>query len=138
MNDNISDLFTRIRNANLIKKKKIIVPYNKINECIIKILVQHGFVHSFQKIHIKNKNNSILKLKKNVLQLNLNYKDNKPVILQIKRLSKPGCRLYVKSKEIPQYYGNLGIVFLSTSKGIISDREARLLNVGGEILGFVA
>lgn len=120
--DSISDLFTRIRNASLARRETISVPLNKTNKSLIKILADHGF------------------LRANDGTLTLKYKKNQPVIVQLKRLSRPGCRLYVKVQNIPKIcpYGKCGILFLSTSKGILSDREAYRLRVGGEILGFVS
>lgn len=125
MNDSISDLFTRIRNASLVRRSQVIVPYTKTHENIAKILAQHGFLLD-------------LKVLTTSLVLTLKYEKNQPIIVQLQRLSRPSCRLYVKTQNIPQICGKLGIVFLSTSKGILSDREAVHLKVGGEILGFVA
>nr|AYC64496.1 ribosomal protein S8 [Pseudochlorodesmis sp. HV01306c] len=127
MIDSISDLFTRIRNANLARRAKVFVPYTKINESLINILFKHGFIGDFEKVTSQ-------------LLITLKYKNTnkKPIILQIKRLSRPGCRLYVNAKNIPQICGKLGVVFLSTSKGILSDREAAFYKIGGEILGFVS
>nr|YP_009519062.1 ribosomal protein S8 [Callipsygma wilsonis]AYC65020.1 ribosomal protein S8 [Callipsygma wilsonis] len=124
MTDSISDFLTRIRNANFLKKKKVFVSSTKINLSLVKIFLRHGFLKDFKQV----KNKKILCF--------LKYKKNKPIILQLKRLSKPGCRLYVKKSNIPKIFG--GIIFLSTSKGILSDREAFRLNVGGEILGFIS
>lgn len=125
MIDSISDLFTRIRNAILARRTTVFVPYNKINESLVKILLKYGFISYFKKVSSQ-------------IFVSLKYKNNKPIILQIKRLSRPGCRLYVNAKNIPRICGKLGIVFLSTSKGILSDREAYFYKLGGEIIGFVS
>ena len=125
IHDSIADLFTRIRNASYVQHSHVRVPSTKINESIVRILAQHGFIVNFQK-------------SKNMLVLNLKYKKNQPIIVKLQRLSRPSCRLYVKTQHIPQICGKLGVVFLSTSKGILSDREARHFKVGGEILGYVA
>ena len=127
INDSISDLFTRIRNASLVRRSQVLVPYTKINENIVKILAQHGFLLDFQ-----------ILTRSRALVLTLKYEKNQPIIVKLQRLSRPSCRLYVKTQNIPQICGKLGVVFLSTSKGILSDREAVHLKVGGEILGFVA
>nr|YP_009518942.1 ribosomal protein S8 [Boodleopsis pusilla]AYC64857.1 ribosomal protein S8 [Boodleopsis pusilla] len=125
INDPISDLFTRVRNASCVHHSEVLVPYTKTNEKIVQILAQHGFILNFQK-------------STNMLVLTLKYKKNQPILVKLQRLSRPSCRLYVKKQNIPQICGKLGIVILSTSKGILSDREALQLKVGGEILGFVA
>ena len=190
INDSISDFLTRIRNANLVCREKVLVPSTKINKRLAKILVRHGFISDFQQINKPStkKLNKILRNKVlkgsaarrqagarakrgpavlrqvngKSLILTLKYKKNtanktaarglsqrksaalalrsgpRPgVILQLQRLSRPGCRLYVRARNLPQICGKLGIVLLSTSKGILSDREASSLNVGGEFLGFI-
>lgn len=125
INDSISDLFTRIRNASLVQHSKVLVPFTKTNERIVQILAQYGFLLNFQKF-------------KHSLILTLKYEKNQSIIVKLQRFSRPSCRLYVKTQNIPKICGKLGIVFLSTSKGILSDREAVHFKVGGEILGFVA
>nr|YP_009519470.1 ribosomal protein S8 [Rhipiliopsis peltata]AYC65497.1 ribosomal protein S8 [Rhipiliopsis peltata] len=127
--DSISDLFTRIRNASFVRQEKVCVPSNKTNKSLIKILAFHGFLQNFCQINNQT------------LQLTLKYKKNQPIIVQLQRLSRPGCRLYIQVRNIPQICGKLGIptvLFLSTPKGILSDREACRLKVGGEILGYVS
>nr|ACN23281.1 ribosomal protein S8 [Halimeda minima] len=130
MNDSISDVFTRIRNANLVGHNTVRVPLTLTTKNILKILVNHGFIKNFSQINNKE------------FLVTLKFKS---VIRKLKRLSRPGCRLYVSAQNIPQILrsGQLGIapraiIFLSTSKGILSDREARYLKVGGEILGYVS
>lgn len=127
INDSISDLFTRIRNACFLRQEKVIVPYNRSNRSLLNILAKHGFI-----VHFKRLTPSTLPQ----LVVTLKYKKNQPIIRQLKRISRPSCRIYVNARNIPQSYGN--IVFLSTSKGILNDREAKNLKIGGEILGFVA
>ena len=123
-NDTVGDFLTQIRNANLTRNSSTITPNTKTNYRISKILKEEGFIHSF--------NNS----SSNQLILYLKYKgrQREPILTNLKRISKPGRRVYVNYKEIPSILGGLGIVILSTSKGILTDRDARLKRVGGEIL----
>ena len=134
IHDSISDLFTRIRNASLVCQDKVLVPYNKINKQIIQILFQQGFIRAFKEINTNN-NQEIP-----AFVLTLKYKKNIPVILKLQRLSRPSCRLYIKVQNIPKIFreNKLSVIFLSTSQGILSDREAYRLKLGGEILGFVS
>ena len=134
IHDSISDLFTRIRNASLVCQDKVLVPYNKINKQIIQILFQQGFIRAFKEINTDN-NQGIP-----AFVLTLKYKNNTPVILKLQRLSRPSCRLYIKVQNIPKIFreNKLSVIFLSTSQGILSDREAYRLKLGGEILGFVS
>ena len=233
INDSISDLFTRIKNACLVRRDKVIIPYTKINKDILRILMQHGFIHNFQQIYSNEKTlNSVppishgLKFtkaaflpvapkrkrserskvaparnlrpndkpplepqrkapaaasrlsgerapaasepqgahlgerkrpgskpglsndgsrmtqhfKKLKFLLTLKYEKNRPVILQLQRLSRPRCRLYVNAKDIRKIRdkNKLSVVFLSTSRGILSDQEAYNFNIGGEVLGFIS
>jgi small subunit ribosomal protein S8 len=124
MQDSLSDFFTRIRNACLIRCQTVQVPSTKINQKIIQILIRHGFIQCFE-----NCNHSLI--------CTLKYNQNQPLITQIRRLSRPGCRMYVAYSQIPQICGQLGILFISTSRGILTDREARQFGLGGELLGFV-
>ena len=140
INDSISDLFTRIRNASLVRQNKVLVPYNKINKQIIQIFLQHGLIHEFEEI---NNNPPPTRYNKGAMPsfvLTLKYKKNTPVILKLQRLSRPSCRLYVKVQNIPKIFrkNQLSVIFLSTSQGILSAREAYRLKLGGEILGFVS
>nr|AAV85001.1 ribosomal protein S8 [Halimeda tuna] len=115
--DSLSDLFTRIRNAQLAGHHTVRVPMTSINRRILEILVRHGFIQNFD--------HSLVTFK------------SKFVIRELQRLSRPGCRLYVSAQNIPRIRGKLGLIFLSTSKGILSDREARYFKLGGEILGYI-
>ena len=141
INDSISDLFTRIRNACLVRRDKLIIPYTKINKDILRILMQHGFIKNFQQINKKKAFGQAVpnQFKKSQFLLTLKYEKNRPAILQLKRLSRPGCRLYVNGRSIPKVCekSQRSVLFLSTSRGVLSDREAYNLNLGGEILGFV-
>nr|AAV84998.1 ribosomal protein S8 [Halimeda taenicola] len=121
--DSLSDLFTRIRNAHLVGHLTVLVPLSSTNKSILEILVRHGFIQNFDPIQNQ--------------QFLVTFKP-KSVIRELQRLSRPGCRLYVSAQNIPQIRGQLGILFLSTSKGILSDREARYLKLGGEILGYIS
>lgn len=124
VNDTISDMLTRIRNANLAKKKIVCMPLTRISQQISHILQKEGFIESFQ---ISSSSE---------LHLFLKYKgrDNKPCITNLRRISKPGLRIYANHKEIPKILGGMGIVILSTSQGIMTDREARFRGIGGEVL----
>lgn len=133
INDSISDLFTRIRNASLVRRDKVLVPYNKINKQLIQIFLQHGLIREFKEINTENN-----PFRKPSFVLTLKYEKNTPVILKLQRLSRPSCRLYVKVQNIPKIFRKNQLVFLSTSQGILSDREAYRLKLGGEILGFVS
>ncbi len=165
VNDTISDILTRIRNANLIKSQTVTIPLTRISKQICEILEKQGFIESFKifpfSFHsdvkasdtTKNSQDKNLlalpfsnnKLKKDTSKVNsssqeiiiyLKYQgiDKKPCITNLKRISKPGLRIYANHKEIPKILGGIGIAILSTSKGIMTDREARFHKIGGEIL----
>nr|YP_007026174.1 ribosomal protein S8 [Apopellia endiviifolia]AFU88884.1 ribosomal protein S8 [Apopellia endiviifolia]WIA67767.1 ribosomal protein S8 [Apopellia endiviifolia]WKW94976.1 ribosomal protein S8 [Apopellia endiviifolia] len=129
-NDTIANMITSIRNANLGKIKTVRIPatYTTIN--IAKILLREGFIENF----IDNHKNA-----KDILILNLKYqgKKRKSYITTLRRISKPGLRIYSNHKEIPKVLGGMGIVILSTSGGIMTDREARKKKIGGELLCYV-
>nr|QWW93224.1 ribosomal protein S8 [Lunularia cruciata] len=129
-NDIIANMITSIRNANLGKIKTVKVPATNITRNIAKILLQEGFIDNF----IDNKQNT-----KDILILNLKYqgKKKKSYITTLRRISKPGLRVYSNHKEIPKVLGGMGIVILSTSRGIMTDREAREKKIGGELLCYV-
>ena len=142
INDSISDLFTRIRNASLVRQNKVLVPYNKINKQIIQIFLQHGLIREFKEIN-RDSHQPLTRSNKGArpsFVLTLKYEKNTPVILKLQRLSRPSCRLYVKVQNIPKIFREnpLSVIFLSTSQGILSAREAYRLKLGGEILGFVS
>ena len=123
-NDNIGDVLTQIRNANLIKSLSALVPNTYSNHQILKILQKEGFIKSF----------SVLSTKHLILYLKYTGRTRHPILTNLRRISKPGRRIYASYKEIPSIFGGLGIVILSTSKGILTDREARFERIGGEVL----
>ena len=126
--DPIADMLTRMRNAQLTGKSQVIVPYSKLKLSIAKVLVGEGFIKSF---FIDEG------IKKNLI-LDLKYYSGKPVISNIKRVSSPGLRVFKNKDKIPTVLGGLGIAIVSTSKGLMSDKEARQLNIGGEVICFVS
>jgi small subunit ribosomal protein S8 len=124
--DTISDFLTRIRNAQQAGHRRVDIPASKVKRAISKILVDKGYISKF--IDIEDG-------KQGVLRLFLKYDAyGQPVIKELKRISKPGLRKYTGSENLPRTYGGLGIVIISTSKGLMTDKEAKKLNVGGEIL----
>lgn len=126
MTDPISDTLTRIRNAHMIGRDTVDVLASKMIQRIIDILMEEGYIAGFE----EKKGEGGQKL----LQLQLKYHDKRPVIEKITRLSKSGRRVYVKAKEIPPVYQGLGISIISTSRGVLSNRQASKLGVGGELL----
>lgn len=127
--DTIADLLTRIRNANTAKHATVDVPASNVKEAITQILVDEGYVKGFQVIEDG---------KQGVIRITLKYGDNKsPVITGLRRVSKPGLRIYSSCADMPKVRKGLGIAIVSTSKGIVTDKKARELNVGGEILAYI-
>ena len=127
--DTIADMLTRIRNANSAKHPTVDVPASNMKKQIAKILVDEGYIKSFRVIDDD---------KQGVIRIILKYTENKSqVITGLRRVSKPGLRIYSNSKDMPKVMKGLGIAIVSTSKGIMTDREARKNNVGGEVLAFV-
>ena len=125
--DTIADMLTRIRNANSMRYEEVIVPASKIKNEIARILKEEGFIKDYK-----------INSDENVINLTLKYTDKKErVITGLKRISKPGLRVYVKNDEIPQVLNGLGIAIISTSKGIMTDKEARKDNIGGEVLAYI-
>ena len=131
VNDTIGDMLTRIRNACMAKKTIVAVPLTRMNQQISQILEREGFIQNFQISEDSKYLN--LRLKYSSKQV-LNGKRKESCITNLKRISKPGLRIYSNSKEIPRILGGAGIVILSTPSGILTDREARSLGVGGELL----
>nr|QFQ51641.1 ribosomal protein S8 [Leucobryum juniperoideum] len=129
-NDTIANMITSIRNANLEKTKTVQVPATNITKNIGRILLQEGFIQNFRE-HQENKNYFL------VFTLKYQGRKKKPYITTLRRISKPGLRMYSNHKEIPRVLGGMGIVILSTSQGIMTDREAREKQIGGEILCYV-
>ena len=130
MSDPIADMLTRIRNANTAKHDTVDVPSSKMKLAIADILVKEGYIASYEIVDdgaFKN------------IHMTLKYgaDNNEKIITGIKRISKPGLRVYAGKDEIPRVLGGLGIAILSTNQGVITDKEARKLQVGGEVLAFV-
>jgi small subunit ribosomal protein S8 len=128
--DTISDMLTRIRNANMVKHQIVQIPATKMSLAIAKILKEEGFIEDFENYE-ENKFRYLL------LSLKYSGKSRKPVICMIKRISKPGLRVYSNSKELPKVLDNLGIAILSTSKGVMTNLNAKKLGIGGEILCYI-
>ena len=131
IHDSISDMLTRIRNACLVKKSNVVVPRTKMNVEIAQILEKEGFIQGFQ-LSLES-NDIIIRLKYRSKQL-YRGKVKESCITNLKRISKPGLRIYANTKEIPRVLGGTGIVILSTPNGIMTDREARIKKIGGEVL----
>ena len=125
--DTIADMLTRIRNANAQKHATVDVPYSKEKEAIANILLAEGFVEAIDIIEDSYK----------TIRITLKYVNNTKVIQGLKRISKPGLRIYAKSEELPRVLNGLGIAIISTSKGIMTDKEARKENLGGEVLAYI-
>lgn len=127
VNDTISDMLTRIRNANLVRHQIVQIPLTKMSLAISEILKEEGFIEDFE---------SYTENKKNYLLISLKYtgKSRQPVICKIERVSKPGLRVYANSKKLPKVLNNLGIAILSTSKGVMTNLKAKELGIGGEVL----
>ena len=128
VNDPIADMLTRIRNANQQRHDEVSIPTSKLKVELAKILTNEGFVAGYRVEGEGVKSNIVITLK---------YKGNERVITGLKRVSKPGLRQYAKSNEIPKVLNGLGIVILSTSQGLLTDKEARAKNIGGEVLAYI-
>lgn len=127
--DPIADMLTRLRNAITAKHESVLVPVSKEKEAIAKILLDEGYIKSFETVEDK-------KIK--YLKIEIKYDNNgNSVIYGLKRISKPGLRVYAGVDELPEVIGGMGIAILSTNKGIITDKQARKLKVGGEVLAYV-
>lgn len=128
MTDPIADLFTRIRNGLMVGHNKIDIPNSRMKSRIAEILKEEGYIESFRKFEDN---------KQGVLRVYLKYHNDNPVITGIKRISKPGRRSYVGHEKIPRVLNGLGTAIISTSFGVITDRECKEKGIGGEVLGFV-
>ena len=126
--DPIADMLTRIRNANSMRYKEVEMPSSKNKIEIAKILKNEGFIADY-----KIKKNNI----QDILVLSLKYDGKERVITGLKRISKPGLRVYVKADEVPQVLNGLGIAIISTSKGMMTDKEARKGSLGGEVVAYI-
>ncbi|WP_164218769.1 30S ribosomal protein S8 [Virgibacillus sp. YIM 98842] len=129
MTDPIADMLTRIRNANMVKHEKLELPASKMKKEIADILKREGFVSDYEFVEDN---------KQGILRIFLKYGANDDrVITGIKRISKPGLRVYAKANEVPRVLNGLGVAIVSTSRGVLSDKEARSQAVGGEVLAYV-
>jgi len=129
MSDPIADMLTRIRNANVVRHETVEIPASKIKRDIAEILKKEGFIRDAEYIEDS---------KQGIIRLFLKYgSNNERVITGLKRISKPGLRVYAKSQEVPRVLGGLGIAILSTSKGVMTDKEARQSKSGGEVICYV-
>ena len=127
--DPIADMLTRIRNANSEKHESVDVPASNLKKAIAQILLEEGYIKNYQIIDDE---------KQGLIKITLKYGENKTkVISGIKRISKPGLRVYAGKDELPRVLKGLGIAIISTSQGIMTDKKARRLNIGGEVLAFV-
>ena len=125
-NDSLSDMLARIKNAQQSNKSFTYCFSSKLNSNVLTVLKDEGYIRDFSSIDVKK---GVMKIK-----IELKYFDGMPVIKRIKRISKPGIRVYSKIKELPKPDGGLGIAILSTPKGVMSDHKARANNVGGEVI----
>src|SRR5699024_1289365 len=129
MTDPIADYLTRIRNANMVKHESLEVPASNIKKSITEILKNEGFIKDYEIIEDN---------KQDVIRIVLKYgKDQQRVITGLKRISRPGLRSYVDSDNVPKVLNGLGIAILSTSKGVVTDKEARAQHVGGEVIAYI-
>ena len=129
MTDPIADMLTRIRNANTVGHETVEIPASKMKKAIAEILKEEGYITDFEVIEDN---------KQGMIKVTMKYGANKEkVISGIKKISKPGLKVYAKAGEVPKVLGGLGIAIVSTSKGIVSDKEARKLGVGGEVICYV-
>ncbi|VEU70194.1 30S ribosomal protein S8 [Mycoplasmopsis glycophila] len=127
--DPISDLIVRIKNANARKHKTVSIPYSAKKEAIVKLIESEGYISSYE---VKGE-----KVTEKEIVVTLKFKKGQAAIVGIKRVSKPGLRVYVKAEEIPTVLSGYGTVIISTSKGLMTGKEARKENVGGEIIAYI-
>ncbi|NLD84033.1 MAG: 30S ribosomal protein S8 [Clostridiales bacterium] len=130
VNDPIADMLTRIRNAQVAKHDSVVIPASNAKKAIAKILLDEGYIKAFEKIDDGVQGQ---------IKITLKYINGKqqPVIAGLKRISKPGLRVYAKCEELPKVLGGLGVAIVSTSKGLMTDRAARKDNLGGEVLAYI-
>ena len=128
MTDPIADMLTRIRNANQAKHEVVEMPASRLKLEILEVLKNEGYIAEYEKIEDG---------KQGVIKVTLKYVNKERVIKGIKRISKPGLRVYAKSTELPQVLNGLGVAIISTSNGVMTDREARKNKLGGEVVAFV-
>ena len=128
MTDPIADMLTRIRNANQAKHEVVEMPASRLKLEILEVLKNEGYITEYEKIEDG---------KQGVIKVTLKYVNKERVIKGIKKISKPGLRVYAKSTELPQVLNGLGVAIISTSNGVMTDREARKNKLGGEVIAFV-
>ena len=130
VNDTISDMLTRIRNANMVKHQIVQIPSTKMSLAITEILKAEGYIEDFEQYSENNKNYLLISLK-------YTGKSRQPVICKLERVSKPGLRVYSSSKKLPKVLNNLGIAIVSTSRGVMTNLKAKELGIGGEVLCYI-
>jgi small subunit ribosomal protein S8 len=128
MTDPIADMLTRIRNATIVRDKVVEIPVSKIKLEIVKILKEEGYIQDFE---------AVTDAKQGKVKVYLKYNGKEKVISGLKRISKPGLKVYARKDEIPRVLGGLGIAVMSTSKGVMTDRKARTEGIGGEVICYV-
>ena len=128
VNDPIADMLTRIRNALVARHEDVMIPASNIKKSIAQILLDEGYIKS-----VENVDDGM----QGQIKITLKYVDKESVIKGLKRISKPGLRVYAKSEEIPKVLGGLGIAIISTSKGVMVDKAARAAKIGGEVLAYI-
>ncbi len=129
MTDPIADLLTRIRNANMVRHATVDIPASKTKKSIVEILQKEGFITNYEVVSVDDHE---------TIRVALKYgQDKSRIITGVKRISKPGLKVYARKNELPRVLGGLGVAIISTSKGIVTDREARKLEVGGEVICYV-
>jgi small subunit ribosomal protein S8 len=126
--DPIADMLTRIRNANAQRHATVDIPSSKLKKSIVEILLQEGYIKGYEEIEDNAQG---------ILRVTLKYVNKQKVIAGLKRISKPGLRVYATKDELPKVLGGLGIALISTSKGIMTDKRARSESTGGEVLAFI-
>ena len=128
VNDPIADMLTRIRNAQIAKHDTVVIPASNMKKSIAKILLDEGFIKNVEFINEGVQGD---------IRITLKYVEKRPVIVGLKRISKPGLRVYAQCEELPKVLGGLGIAIVSTSKGVMTDKQAREAKVGGEVLAYI-
>ncbi|NLE12300.1 MAG: 30S ribosomal protein S8 [Clostridiales bacterium] len=128
MSDVIADMLTRIRNANSAKHETVEIPASNLKKAIADVLVKEGFIRNYQVVENGNQG---------IIRITLKYNGKQKVIQGLRRVSRPGLRVYASAEDMPRVLNGLGIAIVSTSKGVMTDREARNANIGGEVLAFV-
>jgi small subunit ribosomal protein S8 len=126
MSDPLGDMLSRIRNGQMANKSVIECPFAKLRENVCKVLVEEGFIRAYKIVEQDNN--------KKALHIELKYSEGRGVIRKIDRVSKPGRRVYTSMKDMPRFYNGLGVLVVSTPRGVMADHDARAANVGGEVL----